>query len=99
MNESIGADEKPDYAWCDRLLEELDFSDNAGNEVPGLPAADDPEWVWNVMRELSQQAAPSLALHNQKHPPPDVIGLLLGQQCANFQAVKLSKRKRLLRRT
>ena len=74
------------YSWCQRIYDELKppSTQVAGT---GFDFENEPEWVQNIVRELVQQAAPTIELKKPKYVTPTEVGLYLGQQRANLYAI------------
>ncbi len=86
-NNKGGAEPHPKGTWWKPFFDELDFSRHLPAGAGGLQAEDGPEWVQNVLRELSRQTLPSLAAGLPKEFSPRTLGLFLGQLCANAYAI------------
>ena len=87
--------DRPEYAWCRRFFDELDFSEIPVKNAEKINIAfngmldDTPEWVGKVNREMVLQSMPVMRIPKwgKGKSPPEVLGLSLGQICANLYAL------------
>jgi hypothetical protein len=86
--------DKPEYAWCKRLLDEVDFADVPVKDAEQINKGftgmldESPEWVGNLNREIVQKMMPTMPFSKlRKKSPPEVLGLYLGQTCATLYAI------------
>jgi hypothetical protein len=78
---------QPDFSWCKRIFDDLDPRPATSENESSVDIDNEPEWVQNVQKELSQQAMPSFCIRKPEGYLPRELGLYLGQQCANMYAM------------
>jgi hypothetical protein len=71
--------------WYERIVDSLDFVDDAKSD--DLDIETEPQWVVNVLRELTQQTMPAFQFGGANPITPQGVGRYLGQQRANRAAI------------
>src|ERR1035441_8288030 len=84
MHKAVEKKTEPVLAWYERVFESSDLNSTSAELKPILDADEYPEWVWNVIAELSRQGLHLSPAKEMVRMTPKRLGLLLGQKCANL---------------
>lgn len=77
--------EKPGLDWCKKIFNAIEPKITAA--IPEADIEKEPEWVVNLVTELSQQSLPAFRIKNCHGYFPRETGLMLGQRCAFLYAL------------
>ena len=87
MSANVEKKSKPAVAWYERVFESTDLECKDPELKPLLEVEKYPEWVVNVLAELSRQGLHLSPVKEMIRITPKRLGLLLGQKCANYYAI------------
>lgn len=79
---------KPERTWYERVFETTDLNFSNPKLDPYLNVEKYPDWVTNIMIELSRQGLHLSPIRAMKEITPKKLGMNLGQKCANFYAIQ-----------
>lgn len=74
-------------SWRERVFETTDLNFSNPKLDPYLNVDKYPQWVVNIMTELSRQGLHLTPLRSMKTVTPRKLGMNLGQKCANYYAI------------
>ena len=78
---------KAERSWYERVFETTDLTSSNPKVEPYVNVDKYPEWVVNVMAELSRQSLHLSPVKELARITPKRLGLNLGQKCANLYAI------------
>src|ERR1017187_668042 len=81
------SENKPKTTWYELVFETTDLTAKNPALEPYVRVEHYPEWLMNVMAELSRQGLHLSPAKDMNPVTPKKLGLLLGQKCANLYAI------------